>query len=61
MDLLDDVENNKVEIEEGIDVYFEIILNWGNLSYVGLIEVCNFFFCIVVIIFEIEIIIIVRR
>lgn len=42
MDSLDDAENNKAESEEGTDVYFEIISNWGNSSYVGLTEVCNF-------------------
>lgn len=40
MDSLEDAKNNKVENEEGLDVYFEIISNWGNSSYVGLTEVC---------------------
>lgn len=39
MDSLDDAENNKAESEEGTDVYFEIISNWGNSSYVGLTEI----------------------
>lgn len=61
MDSLDDAENNKAEIEEGTDVYFEIISNWGNSSYVGLTEVCNFLSCTVVTTFETEILITVRR
>ncbi|XP_022794557.1 protein KIAA0556-like [Stylophora pistillata] len=39
MDSLEDAKNNKVENEEGLDVYFEIISNWGNSSYVGLTEI----------------------
>ncbi|RMX37150.1 hypothetical protein pdam_00023677, partial [Pocillopora damicornis] len=39
MDSLDDAENDKAESEEGTDVYFEIISNWGNSSYVGLTEI----------------------
>jgi len=43
-DSLDTSENNK-ESEEGTDVYFEILTNWGNPKYLGLTEVfvkvCN--------------------
>jgi len=38
-DSLDTSENNK-ESEEGTDVYFEILTNWGNPKYLGLTEVC---------------------
>ena len=39
MDSLDAAENN-IENEEGTDVYFEILTNWGNPKYLGLTEVC---------------------
>lgn len=37
-DSLDTADNNK-ENDEGIDVYFEILTNWGNPKYLGLTEV----------------------
>lgn len=40
MDSLDTAENNK-ENDEGTDVYFEILTNWGNPNYLGLTEVCQ--------------------
>ena len=39
MDSLDTAENNQ-ENDEGTDVYFEILTNWGNPNYLGLTEVC---------------------
>lgn len=39
IDSLDTAENNQ-ESEEGTDVYFEILTNWGNPKYLGLTEVC---------------------
>ena len=39
MDSLDTAENKKAT-EEGTDVYFEILTNWGNPKYLGLTEVC---------------------
>lgn len=39
IDSLDTAENKK-ETEEGTDVYFEILTNWGNPKYLGLTEVC---------------------
>lgn len=40
LDSLDTAENNK-ENDEGTDVYFEILTNWGNPNYLGLTEVCQ--------------------
>ncbi|XP_078346621.1 katanin-interacting protein-like isoform X3 [Oculina patagonica] len=37
-DSLDTADNNK-ENDEGIDVYFEILTNWGNPKYLGLTEI----------------------
>ena len=39
VDSLDTAENNQ-ENDEGTDVYFEILTNWGNPNYLGLTEVC---------------------
>ena len=39
IDSLDTPEKKK-ETEEGTDVYFEILTNWGNPNYLGLTEVC---------------------
>ena len=36
-DSLDAAENSKED--EGTDVYFEILTNWGNPNYLGLTEV----------------------
>ncbi len=39
-DSLDTADSNK-ENDEEIDVYFEILTNWGNSKYLGLTEVCT--------------------
>lgn len=38
-DSLETVESSR-ESDEGTDVYFEILTNWGNPKYLGLTEVC---------------------